>query len=86
MYDAMKDGSIDGMQTFDLELEKMIRKGTITRENGLLYASNANNLALSISDLDGAAPKQQEIILEAEAQPTKTSSPDPAATIEGFER
>ena len=42
MYDAMKDGSIDGMQTFDLELEKMIRQGSITRENGLLYASNSN--------------------------------------------
>jgi len=87
MYDAMKDGAIDGMQTFDLELEKMIRKGTITRENGLLYASNANNLALAISDLDGTpAPKEQEIIIEAEPESVKTASPDPASVIEGFER
>jgi len=52
----------------------------------LLYASNANNLALAISDLDGAPPKQQEIILEAAPEPVKTASPDPASVIEGFER
>jgi twitching motility protein PilT len=85
MYDAMKDGSLDGMQTFDLELEKMIRNRTITRENGLLYASNANNLLLAISDMDGVpAPQESEIILEAEPEPVNT--PDPTSTIDGFER
>jgi len=65
MYDAMKDGALEGMQTFDLELEKMIRNGTITRDNGILYASNANNLILNISELDGIPgdkkPAQQPV-------------------------
>ncbi len=43
--DAMNDGEIEGMQTFDHELEKMIRGGSITKEIGLAYSSNANNLA-----------------------------------------
>src|SRR6476646_10208378 len=55
MLDAMRDGDIDGMQTFDAELEKFIRDGSITREVGMAYATNANNLALAISDLDGSA-------------------------------
>jgi twitching motility protein PilT len=80
LTDAMKDGAIDGMQTFDMELEKMIRAGTITRENGLVYSSNANNLALSISDLDGgAAPKPTDPGSAAKEK-------EGILGIEGFER
>jgi twitching motility protein PilT len=89
MIDAMRDGAIDGMQTFDSELEKFIRDGSITREIGLAYATNANNLALGISDLDGAPPAQEtEIILEAEPEPTPppAASIDPISAIDGFER
>src|SRR6476659_2532587 len=32
MIDAMRDGAIDGMQTFDGELEKFIRDGSVKRE------------------------------------------------------
>jgi twitching motility protein PilT len=81
MYDAMKDGAIDGMQTFDLELEKMIRNGTITRDNGLLYSSNANNLALAISDLDGAVAQKP-----AEPEPVQPNRQETVAGIEGFEK
>jgi len=89
MLDAMRDGAIDGMQTFDAELEKFIRDGSITREVGMAYATNANNLALAISDLDGSAPpKEEEIIFEAEPvpSPAPTASNDPLSVIEGFER
>jgi len=87
MIDAMKDGAIDGMQTFDGELEKMIRNGVVKRETALAYSTNANNLALAISDLDDAPKKvQDEIIFEVEpepAEPGKTGGPE---AIEGFER
>src|SRR5690606_28378288 len=69
--DAMNDGAIDGMQTFDAELEKMVRAGTITKDTGLAYASNANNLQLAISDLDepreagDPAPQMQEPPMQA---------------------
>jgi len=77
--DAMNDGALDGMQTFDKVLERYIRQGLVTKETGLAYASNSTNLALSISDLDEAAPR---------AEPQRI--PEPASqgsiSIEGFER
>ena len=49
--DAMNDGELEGMQTFDSVLENFIRKGMVRKEVALSYATNANNLMLSISDL-----------------------------------
>src|SRR5687768_9081234 len=66
IVDAMKDGEMEGMQTFDTELEKMIRNGTIKRDTGLAYSTNANNLALAISDLTGAPPPEMEMTAAAE--------------------
>ncbi len=68
--DAMNDGEIDGMQTFDRVLEDLIRSGKITKEVGLSYASNANNLTLQISDLN--MPKEPERMAE---QPERASEP-----------
>lgn len=78
--DAMNDGEMEGMQTFDRELEKMIRNGSITKEIGLAYSSNANNLALAINDMERDLSNEQvaaEVLpIEAEIIPE----------IEGFER
>jgi len=52
LTDAMHDGSVDGMQTFDDEIEKMWQAGTITRETALAYATNPTNLALRLTDED----------------------------------
>jgi len=67
LVDAMTDGSQEGMQNFDGELEKLIRAGTVDLEVGLSYSSNAGNLRLSLTDFveDQAAqaaaqPSQQE--------------------------
>jgi twitching motility protein PilT len=57
LMDAMEQGEMEGMQTFDGEIEKMIRAGTISREDGLAYASNYGNLLLRLADFgesDGA--------------------------------
>jgi twitching motility protein PilT len=51
IVDAMNDGALDGMQTFDAVLEKYIREGMVRKEVALAYATNQNNLQLSISDL-----------------------------------
>jgi twitching motility protein PilT len=78
--DAMNDGEMEGMQTFDKVLEKMIRNGTVTKEIGLGYATNSNNLALAISDMDHESPiKKEEVIVQAEE---KSQMPE----IDGFER
>ena len=50
LIDAMRDGTNEGMQHFDGELDRMIRAGIIDLEVGLGYASNAGNLKLELSD------------------------------------
>jgi twitching motility protein PilT len=50
LLEAMRDGSQDGMQFFDGEIEKMIRAGTLDLETGLSYATNSGNLRLELAD------------------------------------
>jgi twitching motility protein PilT len=57
LMDAMEQGETEGMQTFDGVLEKMIRDGLVTKEDGLAYASNYGNLLLRLGDLGGGVPK-----------------------------
>ncbi len=57
LVDAMRDGTTEGMQHFDSELERLIRAGVIDLEVGLGYASNAGNLRLELADLaESSAP------------------------------
>ncbi len=51
LLDAMVDGGLEGMQTFDQVLERFVREGLITLNNALAYATNRNNLLLSLQDL-----------------------------------
>lgn len=50
LIDAMHDGSVDGMQTFDDELEKLWNKRVITKEIALAYSTNPTNLTLRLSE------------------------------------
>lgn len=52
LTDAMHDGSVDGMQIFDDELEKLWQKRVITKEVALAYATNPTNLALRLTEED----------------------------------
>jgi twitching motility protein PilT len=61
LLDAINDGDQDGMQSFDKEIEKLIRAGTIDLETGLTYSTNRGNLELELGDLihpDGAPPDE----------------------------
>src|SRR5687767_14601060 len=62
LMDAMDQGEVEGMQTFDSVIENMIRGGTVAKEDGLAYASNYGNLLLRLSDLGegGGAKKEAE--------------------------
>jgi len=55
LLDAMRDGSTEGMQHFDGELERLIRAGVLDIEPALSYASNPGNLRLELADLADAA-------------------------------
>ncbi|HLR06203.1 MAG TPA: PilT/PilU family type 4a pilus ATPase, partial [Pyrinomonadaceae bacterium] len=48
LMDAMEQGAIDGMQTFDGQLERMVREGIVTKDDALAYASNQGNLLLRL--------------------------------------
>jgi twitching motility protein PilT len=57
LMDAMAQGDMEGMQTFDGEIEKLIRAGIVTKADGLAYSSNQGNLLLRLGELSesGAA-------------------------------
>src|SRR5437773_5330248 len=46
LLDAMRDGTTEGMQYFDGEIEKLIRAGIVDFEAGMSYSTNAGNLRL----------------------------------------
>jgi twitching motility protein PilT len=50
LLDAMRDGSTEGMQHFDGEIEKLVREGIIDFETGISYSSNAGNFRLEMAD------------------------------------
>jgi twitching motility protein PilT len=50
LLDAMRDGSNEGMQHFDGEIEKLIRDGIVDFETGLTYSTNTGNLRLEMAD------------------------------------
>ena len=50
LVDAMRDGSLDGMQHFDGELARLVREGVITFTTAMLYATNAGNLRVELAD------------------------------------
>ena len=81
LLDAMRDGSQEGMQCFDDEIEKLIRAGVIDIETGLSYATNAGNLRLQLADLlehDSGVPSVAKEVAEAKA--AKTENAKKAAT------
>ena len=50
LLDAMRDGTTEGMQHFDSEIDKLIRAGVVDFDTGLAYATNPGNLRLELSD------------------------------------
>jgi twitching motility protein PilT len=79
LVDAMEDGSLDGMQTFDRELERLINAGEVDREVALSYATNRTNLQLRLetqgSDV-GAPAKPAARPAPSGRRPTPSSDLD----------
>jgi twitching motility protein PilT len=60
LLDAMRDGSTEGMQHFDGELDKFIRTDLVDFETALGFATNAGNLRLELQDyLDDPKTRKQ---------------------------
>ncbi|MBN2371480.1 MAG: PilT/PilU family type 4a pilus ATPase [Vicinamibacteria bacterium] len=54
LLDAMHDGELEGMQTFDGELERLIESGIVARDVGLSYATSRADLQLRLEMRSGA--------------------------------
>lgn len=57
LHDAMEQGETEGMQTFDNQIEKMVKSGLVTKEDGLAYASNQGNLLLKLGEFGAGGPR-----------------------------
>jgi twitching motility protein PilT len=51
LLDAMRDGAGEGMQCFDIEIEKLIRAKVLDIDTGLAYSTNEGNLRLLLADM-----------------------------------
>ena len=51
LLEAMRDGKLDGMQDFDTVIKDLIERNIVTVEDGVGFATNQNNLLLSLKGL-----------------------------------
>jgi len=84
LLDAMRDGSGEGMQCFDDEIEKLIRSNELDIETGLAYATNEGNLRLMLADL--LEPQVAEPSLVSTETPPTARSAESQKTEEVVER
>jgi twitching motility protein PilT len=54
LLDAMRDGKLDGMRDFDSVILELIESRVISLEDGLTFATNQNNMLLSLKGLTAA--------------------------------
>jgi len=60
LHDAMEDSAHDGMQTFDMDLLRLVDENVISREVAIQNASNPNNLALKMGMLKERGPSRKK--------------------------
>ncbi len=72
LLDAMRDGSTEGMQHFDGELNRYVREGLVDFETALGFSTNAGNFRLEMQDyLDDARNRRP-----SSAAPSAGRDPD----------
>jgi twitching motility protein PilT len=71
LLDAMRDGAGDGMQCFDIEIEKLIRSKVLDMDTGMAYATNEGNLRLLLADL---ADGQHDSIPSGSSRPAQKTA------------
>src|SRR5690348_10224059 len=85
LLDAMRDGSNEGMQCFDDEIEKLIRAGVIDIDTGLSYATNAGNMRLTLAELleqDSSVPSVAKEVAETKKAEDAAVATDPELELE----
>ncbi|MGH9574298.1 MAG: type IV pilus twitching motility protein PilT [Candidatus Acidiferrales bacterium] len=85
LLDAMRDGSNEGMQCFDDEIENLIRTGVVDMDTGLSYATNAGNLRLQLADMleqDSGVPSVAKEVADAKKAEDAAAATDPELELE----
>ena len=82
LTDAMEQGDMEGMQTFDGEIEKLVRSGVVTKEDGLAYSSNQGNLLLRLGEYSAGGAAKPTPELKPEPRP----EPQPESMLDMIER
>jgi twitching motility protein PilT len=76
LLDAMEDGVLEGMQSFDQELERLINAGRVEREVGLSYSTNRTNLQLRLDTQGGLEGEgEAEKMAASKSRPARTAPP-----------
>jgi twitching motility protein PilT len=78
LMDAMEQGDMEGMQTFDGEIEKLVRSGVVAKADGLAYASNQGNLLLRLGEYSAGGA--------AKPIPAPKPEPKPESMLDMIER
>jgi twitching motility protein PilT len=73
LLDAMRDGSTEGMQHFDGEIDRLIRAGIVDFDTGLTYSTNAGNLRLEMADFLDERPHRPAVSKPAAQDPNRTT-------------
>jgi len=69
----MRDGSTEGMQHFDGEIDRLIRAGIVDFDAGLTYSTNAGNLRLEMADFLDERPNPPAASKPAAQDPNRTT-------------
>jgi twitching motility protein PilT len=86
LMDAIEDGGLDGMQSFDQVLEKLINNGELDREIALSYATNRTNLQLRLDTQGTGVDEKVKGGAVKMAAPAASAPRRPAAPAQGGAR
>ena len=75
LLDAMEDGVLEGMMSFDQELERLINVGVVDRETALSYSTNRTNLQLRLDTQGTGATEKVAAIKPTPSRSSPPSSP-----------
>jgi twitching motility protein PilT len=81
ILDAMEDGVLEGMQSFDFELERLINTGQLDRETALSYATNRTNLQLRL-DTQGSGEVGPSVPVKKDPAGAARRAPTPKSEMD----
>jgi len=82
LMDAMNDGVLEGMQSFDYELERLINAGVIDRETALSYATNRTNLQLRLETQGAGAGHVESVPVKDGKGGARKAPPTPKSEMD----